>query len=68
MIEKELLINIVEYFKINIFQNHINASLKVHSKLKSYKINPIVANIYLKSLKVIIAPKVLQKHFIIQES
>uniref|UniRef100_UPI00404B45A5 PmeII family type II restriction endonuclease n=1 Tax=Flavobacterium sp. TaxID=239 RepID=UPI00404B45A5 len=40
--EKELLNEIVKYFEIYIFENHINASLAVHSKLKSYNINPIV--------------------------
>lgn len=40
--EKELLIEIVDYFNTYIFENHINAALKVHSKLKSYNINPIV--------------------------
>lgn len=42
MVEKELLEKIVEYFQTYIFENHIEASLKTHSKLKSYKINPIV--------------------------
>jgi len=40
--ENDLIIEIVKYFDIYIFEKHINASLKVHSKLKSYKINPIV--------------------------
>jgi hypothetical protein len=40
--EEELLKEIVEYFEKFIFENHINASLKTHSKLKNYKINPIV--------------------------
>jgi len=42
MAEKELLAEIVAYFEKNIFEQHITASLKVHSKLKSYNINPIV--------------------------
>jgi hypothetical protein len=40
--ETELLEKIVKYFEINIFENHINASLKKHSKIKNYNINPIV--------------------------
>lgn len=51
MTETELLDKVVEYFEINIFQNHINASLKVHSKLKSYKINPIVVKYLSKVLE-----------------
>ncbi|MHA3789578.1 PmeII family type II restriction endonuclease [Flavobacterium hauense] len=42
MTEKELLSTIVEYFRENIFEQHMKASLKIHSKLKSYNINPIV--------------------------
>jgi Type II restriction endonuclease EcoO109I len=51
MTEKALLRKIVEYFEINIFENHINASLKVHSKLKSYNINPIVVKYLSKVLE-----------------
>ncbi len=51
MTEKELLEKIVEYFKLNIFENHINASLKTHSKLKSYNINPIVVKYLSKVLE-----------------
>lgn len=42
MTEIELTVAIVEYFEEKIFEKHINSSLKVHSKLKSYNINPIV--------------------------
>ncbi len=42
MTEQELTQEIVDYFEKNIFQQHINSSLKNHSRLKSYKINPIV--------------------------
>ncbi|MFC2187676.1 PmeII family type II restriction endonuclease [Peijinzhouia sedimentorum] len=42
MTDRELAIRIVEYFERYIFKNHIRASLKTHSKLKSYNINPIV--------------------------
>jgi hypothetical protein len=49
MKENQLIQTIVEYFEKNIFENHINASLKRHSKLKSYNINPIVVK-YLSKL------------------
>lgn len=42
MKEIDLIDKIVEYFQINIFENHIVSSLEKHSKLKSYNINPIV--------------------------
>ncbi|MBK8806520.1 MAG: restriction endonuclease [Bacteroidales bacterium] len=42
MLEKELTVSIVEYFEKNIFKQHISSTLKNHSKLKSYNINPIV--------------------------
>jgi hypothetical protein len=42
MTETELIIKIVDYFKKNIFENHIASSLSKNSKLKSYNINPIV--------------------------
>lgn len=42
MTEQELTFLIVEYFEKNIFERHINSSLKIHSQLKSYNINPIV--------------------------
>jgi hypothetical protein len=51
MTKKVLTEKIVEYFKENIFDNHINASLKVHSKLKSYNINPIVVKYLSKVLE-----------------
>lgn len=51
MSEKALLKQIVDYFKINIFENHINASIKRHSKLKSYNINPIVVKYLSKILE-----------------
>jgi Type II restriction endonuclease EcoO109I len=49
MKENQLIQTIVDYFEKNIFENHINASLKRHSKLKSYIINPIVVK-YLSKL------------------
>lgn len=49
--EQELLKEIVDYFETFIFENHINASLKVHSKLKSYNINPIVVKYLSKVLE-----------------
>jgi len=51
MNESELLISIVTYFEKYIFENHINASLNVHSKLKSYNINPIVVRYLSKVLE-----------------
>ncbi|WP_010522720.1 PmeII family type II restriction endonuclease [Aquimarina agarivorans] len=42
MTENELLNIITEYFKDKIFENHKISSIKTHSKLKSYKINPII--------------------------
>ena len=51
MTEKELTIKIVEYFEKNIFQNHLSAIEKTHSKLKSYNINPIVVKYLSKVLE-----------------
>jgi hypothetical protein len=49
--EKELLSEIVKYFEIYIFENHINASLIIHSRLKSYNINPIIVKYLSKVLE-----------------
>ena len=49
--EEELLVEIVNYFDTFIFKNHINASIKTHSKLKSYNINPIVVKYLSKVLE-----------------
>jgi hypothetical protein len=49
--ETELLNEIVRYFEVNIFENHINASLKKHSKIKNYNINPIVVKYLSKVLE-----------------
>lgn len=51
MNENELLQVIKEYFKIEIFENHKNLVLTKHSKLKSYKINPILVNYLSKVLE-----------------
>ncbi|WP_435253953.1 PmeII family type II restriction endonuclease [Tenacibaculum sp. A30] len=51
MNEKELLEVITAYFEEKIFENHKNSSLKTHSKLKSYKINPIVVKYLSKILE-----------------
>lgn len=40
--ELALLDQIVQYFERNIFEKHIHSSLKVHSKIESYNINPIL--------------------------
>ncbi len=42
MKEVDLIKSIVDYFEKNIFEKHIDSALRVHSKLKSYSINPIV--------------------------
>lgn len=49
--EKELLGEIVKYFEKFIFENHINAALITHSRLKSYNINPIVVKYLSKVLE-----------------
>ena len=51
MNEKELLVIVTKYFKEKIFENHKVNSLKTHSKLKSYKINPIVVKYLSKILE-----------------
>lgn len=51
MTKKDLTQKIVDYFEKNIFKNHIDASLKTHSKLKSYNINPIVVKYLSKILE-----------------
>lgn len=49
MTENQLLEIVTEYFKDKIFENHRTAVIKTHSKLSSYKINPIVVK-YLSKL------------------
>lgn len=51
MKEKELLEIITHYFKTKIFENHKISSLKKHSKLSSYKINPIIVRYLSKILE-----------------
>lgn len=51
MKEKALTGKIVEYFETYIFHNHIEASLKTHTKLKAYNINPIVVKYLSKVLE-----------------
>lgn len=51
MKENQLLEIITEYFKEKIFENHKINSLKTHSKLKSYKINPIIVKYLSKILE-----------------
>lgn len=51
MSEKELLLIITDYFKNKIFENHKINSIKTHSKLKSYKINPIIVKYLSKILE-----------------
>jgi len=61
MTEQELTLKIVEYFKENIFEQHINSSLKTHSKLKSYNINPIVVKYLSKVLDGKFSPEGIAK-------
>ncbi len=42
---------IVEYFRVYIFENHIRAAVNTHSKLKNYNINPIVVKYLSKVLE-----------------
>lgn len=42
MSQQELLSKVVEYFRLKIFEKHIENSISIHSKLKSYNINPIL--------------------------
>lgn len=51
MNENQLLEVITKYFKEKIFENHKINSLKTHSKLKSYKINPIIVKYLSKILE-----------------
>lgn len=51
MSENELLEIITKYFKDKIFENHKINALKTHSKLKSYKINPILVKYLSKVLE-----------------
>ena len=49
--QNDIIKEIVEYFKVYIFENHITASINTHSKLKSYNINPIVVKYLSKVLE-----------------
>jgi hypothetical protein len=49
--EEELIDKIVDFFEKNIFNNHMAASLKTHTRLSSYKINPIVVEYLSKVLE-----------------
>jgi len=51
MKENELLQLVTEYFRCKIFVNHSINTLKNHSKLKSYKINPILVKYLSKVLE-----------------
>ncbi len=57
MNEQKLINLIVEYFEQKIFKNHIEASLKRNSKLKSYNINPILVKYLSKVLEGDYTPK-----------
>ncbi|MEQ8546801.1 MAG: PmeII family type II restriction endonuclease [Cyclobacteriaceae bacterium] len=49
--EADLLKIITDYFQVYIFENHKKNVLKEHSKLKSYKINPIIVKYLSKILE-----------------
>ncbi|WP_316841987.1 PmeII family type II restriction endonuclease [Pedobacter gandavensis] len=49
--EIELINKIVSYIKTDILENHISASIKTNSRLKAYKINPIVVKYLSKMLE-----------------
>lgn len=51
MTELELTTKIADYFRTNIFENHIGASLTRNAKLKSYKVNPITVKYLSKVLE-----------------
>ena len=51
MDETQLLEIVTKYFKEKIFENHKISSLKKHSMLKSYKINPIIVKYLSKILE-----------------
>ena len=61
MSEKQLILDIKEYFECKIFLNHKNSALKVHTKLRSYKINPIVVKYLSKVLENNFTPKGIAK-------
>jgi hypothetical protein len=61
MKEGELNKKIVEYFEKNIFENHLLAIEKNHSKLKSYNINPIIVKYLSKLLENNYTPKDVAK-------
>jgi len=59
--ETDLLKITTEYFRINIFENHKKNVLKEHSKLKSYKINPIIVKYLSKVLEDDFTPEGIAK-------
>lgn len=61
MSEQELTIRIVDFFEKNIFEQHINSCIKTHSKLRSYKINPIVVKYLSKVLDDKFSPEGIAK-------
>ena len=61
MTEQELISQIVDFFEKKIFEKHISSSLKVHSKLKSYNINPIVVKYLSKVLENNYSPEGIAK-------
>jgi len=61
MQEELLKKEIVEYFETYIFGNHVEAALNIHSRLKAYKINPIVVKYLSKVLEDDYSPKGVAK-------
>jgi len=59
--EIELLEIVTDYFRTSIFENHKKSVLKNHSKLKSYKINPIIVKYLSKVLEDGFTPKGITK-------
>ena len=59
--EAELLKIVTDYFRVNIFENHKKNVIKEHSRLKSYKINPILVKYLSKLLADDFTPKGIAK-------
>ncbi len=51
MEKMQLIDEIVDYFETNIFERHLDSTIKKHSKLESYNINPIVVRYLSKILE-----------------
>ena len=49
--QEKIINSVVDYFKTKVFDNHIQASLKNHTQVKNYTINPIVVKYLSKVLE-----------------